>query len=391
MKKVLVILAVTSLLLILASCATVRDRGELPQIIRLDREVVAEASRIASLPTGETATISIVDDTTFSVNEDGAIVFHVAHMYDTSHSLHTGLLIFAEQVETRSNGTLLAEIHGNAIIGSDTALVNMVNEGELDAAIITIWGVWHPFTALANFDSLPFVFTNYEEAWAAYEGTLGEWVAENVIEPHGAKSLGFWTNGMRHFTNNVRPIYTPANMNGLNMRSPQIATHLEVYEALGATSTSIPFDQLFTALAADTIDGQDNPIGTIHASRLFEVQQYLSLSNHMYSAAPFIVSTNFWNSLSQEQQWILQESSLYAAREQGELARTMEEHQLREIRAAGVEVNNIAIYEFIPVITPIWEDHISRFGNDFITIASRYIADPMALAHYYSRPAAFQR
>ena len=402
MKKQLLFVPILILLIGLSGCSSERSRGNLPQSTRPKQSAIIAAATAglgasagsgtvdseavdseATAPATGAATADTPERLTFFEREDGAIVFHLGNQTDYSHPLHLGLLRFKEEVETRSEGSLIVEVYSNSRIGGDGVLMNMVNDNQLDAAIITIWGLWHNLTDYANLESLPFLFSNYDEAWAAYEGTLGAWVAENVIEPHGARVLGFWTNGLRHFTNSVRPIHTPADMIGLRMRSPQIATNLAMYEEFGSASVSMAFDLLYDNLASGMIDGQDNPLGNIHTSRLFEVQRYLSLSSHMFSSAPLIVSTDFWYSLSEEHRQILLDSSAIAARHQGDLTRAMEVNQLGDMIAFGTQVNQVDMAAFMTAVEPIWEDHIERFGSDFITIARNYISDPSALAHRF--------
>lgn len=399
MKKLLFLTLAFVMLISLTGCMNnnVRSRDNLPQSTRLDRNEVAAssahtqatlASPAAAAQTPTPGAAAVGQDTAyptfFTRESDGAIVFHLFNQTDADHPLSLGLLRFKEEVESRSEGALIVDVRASA--GNDMDLLNMVRDNQLDAAAITIWSVWQGLTDLANLESLPFMFTNYDEAWAAYEGTLGDWVTRNIVEPNGARVLGYWTNGIRHFTNNVRPIYAPADLVGLRMRSPQTTTHLATYEALGAASISMPFGQVFDGLAAGVIDGQDNPLGNIHAARLFEVQNYLTLSNHMYSCAPLIVSIDFWNSLSPVHRQILLDSSAVAARYQGELTRAMEVHQIQEMVAAGVQVNEIPeLTPFINAVEHIWEEHMERFGNEIAVIASRYISDPNALAHRFAR------
>lgn len=395
MKRILLLIPILAMIVGLSGCgeSAARSREGLPQSTRLDRNIVAAATARtwaelamttpqATTSTGAGTAQGAPTNTTFYQGPDGAIVFHLFNQTDADHPISLGLLRFKEEVEYRSEGELLVEVRYGA--GNDGELLEMVNTNQLDAAVITIWSVWQNLTDLANLEALPFIFTNYEEAWAAYEGTLGDWVTRNIVEPNGARALGYWTNGLRHFTNNVRPIYTPADLIGLRMRSPQTTTHLAMYEAFGSASISMPFGQVHGGLSEGTIDGQDNPLGNIHAARLFEVQEYLSLSSHMFSCAPLIVSIDFWYSLSPEHQQILLESSAVAGRYQGELTRAMEVNQLQEMIASGVQVNQIDMPLFIAAVEDIWAEHMERFGNEFATIASRYINDPTALAHRFS-------
>ena len=321
--------------------------------------------------------------TTFAAKDGRTIVFNLSHQNDTAHPLHLGLLRFGEEVVARSNGALVAEVHPNAVIGNDAVVIPMVNDNRLDAAAVTSWGLWQNLNEFANFESLPFVFSNYEEAWAAYDGLLGEWVTRKIIEPHGAKVLGYWMNGLRHFTNNIRPIRTPSDLRGLKMRSPQTTAHVAMYEAFGASSVGMPLGQVYDAMVSGMIDGQDNPLGNIHSSRFYEVQKYLTLSNHMYTCGVLIVSPSFWRSLSRDHQQILLESNRVAAKYQADLTVKMEEKQLREIRAYGTEVNQVDPSLFLEATRPVWADHMDRLGNEFARITSQYIRDTTALPHQF--------
>jgi tripartite ATP-independent transporter DctP family solute receptor len=303
-------------------------------------------------------------------------------MLPEAHTMFRGLQVFQEEIAARSNGELEVIIHYGG--PGDVAKIDMINANEMDVAVVTIWSAWGGLTEMANFESLPFVFDNYEEAWAAYEGELGAWVERNVIIPTGGGAiLSFFTNGLRHFTNNVRPIHHPADLSGLRMRSPQNATHLAMYETFGAASLAMALGPLFAALQEGSVDGQDNPIGNIYANRFHEVQRYLTLSNHMYSAAPMVASSDFWNALTPAQQQIVREASLAAARYQGELAVALEQEQVQSMIAQGVQVNEVDPTHFVQGVERIWRDHMEQHGNEFATIASRYIANPHALAHRF--------
>jgi len=383
MKKLFVLLI---LLFAFVGC-TAEPYREPVESTRQNRDAIAAASaqtldeymRTNAPPAAAT---QLEEQATFRVTDDGAIAFNVLHMMNEEHTMHQALLLFKEEVESRTNGALIVEVQADS--PGDVTLIDLVNSNQADAAVVTILSAWGNINELANFEALPFVFSNYEEAWAAYEGELGNWVTTNVIEASGAMALAYWTNGLRHFTNNVRAIHVPEDIAGLVMRSPQTPTHLAMYEAFGAASMAMPFGQLRYALADGLADGQDNPIAQIHTGRLFEVQDYMSLSYHMYSTMPFIVSIDLWNSLTEEQQQILVEAGRLAGRFQGELAVELEMRQLQEIVASGTQVVTVDTTPFSIAVEDIWIDHIERFGNEFINLASRYISDPNALAHRFA-------
>ena len=382
MKKTITLLSVLGATMAFAGCSQERDRDSLPQSTRIDREIVAAASR--NINVAQVADITTEQINTTWTTIDGVTKFHLGYQPGPTHPMSIGLARLQKEVYERSNGTLMMHLHGDATVAGDGALIGLINNNQIDAALVTIWGLWHNLTDMANLESLPWAFTNYEEAFAAYEGAWGEFVAREIIEPHGGVVLGFFTNGLRHFTNNVRPITTPADMVGLRMRSPDIATNLAMYDLLGSASISMGFTVLPEALAAGTVDGQDNPIGNIYISRLHDVQRYISLSNHMFSSAPVLVSTDFWNYLSQEHRDILIEATLYTSRYQGQLTIEMEDRMLAYMASTGTVVNDVDLHSFMVAVEPIWADHVSRFGSEFANIISRYVSDPNSPAHRYA-------
>ena len=379
MKKFAYILSALFITTLTGCTSSTRSTDGLPQSTRIPRSEVERLALATLNATQDQA--AATESATFYTDANGRIVFHVWTQTDPEHPLSAGLLNFKEEVERRSNGELIVDVRVSA--GNDGDLLNMVVDDSLDGAVITVWSAWSGRNELANLESLPFLFTNYDEAWRAYEASFGDWVTENVIDPSGVHALGYWTNGLRHFTNNVRPINAPEDLVGLRMRSMNTSTQLETYATLGAASISLPFGQVHAGLAAGDFDGQDNPLGNIYAANLFEVQRYLSLSGHMYSAAPVIVSEAFWNSLSTEHQQVIKDSTLASGRFQGQLTRDLYQSQIQSMTDAGMVVNEVNISAFEYAVIPVWNSHMARFGNEIATIASRYVSDPNALVHRF--------
>src|SRR5690606_32986950 len=125
------------------------------------------------------------------------------------------------------------------------------------------------------------------------------------IDAKGMKGLGFWEVGFRHLTNDKKEIKSPSDMNGLKIRvqpAPVWEAHMK---ALGASPTPVPFNELYTALDQGVVNGQENPLATIHSMNFYEVQPYLTLTGHTYTPAVILISEKAWNSLSEEQQkWV---------------------------------------------------------------------------------------
>ena len=363
---------------IMSGCVQ-RTVDDLPQSTRIDREIVARAS--LAVDVADDATEEPVRQATFHTRDDGTIVFYISHQAPRLHPMRYGALFFRDLVFDRSGGTLVVEVlYGEDSLGGDVTLVNLVNDGLLDSAMITQWTAWAGLNELANLESLPFVFLSYEEAWEAYSGTFGRWVAQNVIESSSnVRVIGWQTNGLRHFTNNVRPIYTPDDMISLMMRSPQNSAHLATYDALGSASISMAFGEVYDAISEGRIDGQDNPIANIFSAGFHEVQRYLSLSYHMFSAAPIIVSNDLWEYLSEEHRQVLLDSAEWASLLQERRIAVTERDMINAMLEQGMQVNHVNTDLFIEAVMPVWVEYMGRFGTEFAEVASRYVTSPNAL------------
>jgi len=312
------------------------------------------------------------------------VTITIGHINAPTHPVHLGLLLFAEEIEARSGGTLTANIFDSAVIGGDISMIQQIVADQLDAAVIAGVCLWAGYDNRANFELLPFLFDNYQEAIAAFDGGLGQWSTENIIEPQGGTVIGYWINGLRQFTNDTRPLNTPADMAGLLFRTPQIEIHLDMYEALGTGATPMAFAEVYTSMQQGAIDGHDSPIASIHASRFFEVQRYISLSNHMYATGVFVVSDTFWAGLSAEHQQIVRDASYIGARHAQELTLQFEEEWIQEMIDNGNQINEVDLAAFRAAVVPLWEDWIARYGNEFVAAAAPYISDPDALAHRFA-------
>jgi tripartite ATP-independent transporter DctP family solute receptor len=187
----------------------------------------------------------------------------------------------------------------------------------------------------------PFLFNNAKEADAILDGPIGQKVMDKLQEK-GLVGLVYWENGFRNMTNNKRPITKMEDFDGIKLRVMQNPVYLESFKRLGANAIPLPFSELFSALETKTVDGQENPFNTILSSKFFEVQKYLSVTNHVYSPWIVLVSKKWWDQLSKDEQKVLMD----AARASREFERkdTREEagRALTDLKAKGMQINELS-------------------------------------------------
>ncbi|MDW4499984.1 TRAP transporter substrate-binding protein [Sulfitobacter sp. D35] len=218
----------------------------------------------------------------------------------------------------------------------------------------------------AIFD-LPFLVADRDHL-GKIDDTFFKDVLVPAAEQQGYRPLAVWENGFRHITNNVRPVNTPADLDGLKIRTPNSSWRVAMFGEYGANPTPMSFSEVFVALQTGVIDGQENPLTNIAGAKLQEVQKYLSLSNHVYSPAYPTVGVSVFEKLDPEIQTILaetaQEVALWA-RDQGASA---EGTLLDELKGAGMEVNTADRQAFVDASAPLYEKFASEVegGQDMI-------------------------
>jgi len=213
---------------------------------------------------------------------------------------------FAELVNEKTNGAVEIQVFPNSQLGNQRDLVEGLTYGTLDLTMTSTAVLANFLPQMAVFD-LPFLFRDIPHTYKALD-TVGMEMNKG-LEARQLKVLGFYENGVRHLTNNVRPVTKPEDMKGLKIRVMEQPVYIELMKALGANPTPMAFGELYTALQQGTVDGQENPVSHIWTSRFFEVQKYISLTGHTYSAEPLVISMITWNKLPKEYQDAIVESS----------------------------------------------------------------------------------
>ncbi|PID55851.1 hypothetical protein CSB45_14165 [candidate division KSB3 bacterium] len=273
---------------------------------------------------------------------------------------------FAELVEERTNGQLTITLHPGNELGNSPTQLQGVRIGTIDLVM-----VGNPYlTAFApelNVLDLPFLFTSCEHAYNVLDGAAGRRLLD-TLEKYQLKGLAFWEIGFRNISNSSRPIHSPEDLKGLKIRTTPNPAHVLAFKLLGANPTPMPFAELYMALQTKTVDGQENPVHHIYASRLHEVQNYLSLTNHAYTVAPLVMNLAKFQSLTAENQKILVEAALESAKYERELNSSLNGESLAKMKAEGIEVveePDIEAFRSL-VIEPVWKAYVEEYGSDIL-------------------------
>ena len=285
------------------------------------------------------------------------IVMKFGHGNAVGSPKDLSILYFKDLVEERTKGVVKVEVYPAGQLGTESEMVESVKMGTLEAARMGCFDA--TATELMTY-TMPFLFKNTEEFQELCKGEIGEKIAEYT------KDVGITTlaigdaGGFRQITNNVRPITSPEDMEGLKIRTPAIDSIVKTMEAFGANAVSVPYVETYMGLKTGVADGEENPIVNIGTMKFYEVQKYMTMANYQVHPDPVYVNTEWFESLPQDLQDILSEcakemmvysdSLIYDAEDEfmDEMENSMEITYLTdEERAEFIEASKVVWQNFI--------------------------------------------
>ena len=261
--------------------------------------------------------------------------------------------VFADAVEKASGGKMKVRAIGAAALGPDNQMQQALIGGAQEMMVgstATLVGITKE---MALWDT-PFLISNAKEADILLDGPIGEKI-KGKLQDKGMVGLVYWENGFRNLTNSKRAITKMEDMNGIKLRVMQNNVFLSSFQALGANAIPMAFSELFTALETKTVDGQENPFNTILSSKFYEVQKYMTVTNHVYSPWIVTASKKWWDQLSKDEQKVLMD----AAR----ISRDFERKDTRDEAAkamADLKAKGMAINELSPAESARMRDKLTR-------------------------------
>ena len=265
-------------------------------------------------------------------------VIRLGHSDTEDNLINTSLTNYAEWVNDQTDGRVIIRLYPDEKLGDNTEMAQQLVTGELDAMMMP-QGVEASYAPKIATLGLPFLFTDYEQAWSVIDNaSVAEKLTEE-LENYNLIQLAFWENGMRQLTNNVREIDAPEDMEGLSFRIPDDDMTVSIMRELKAKSTKFAWSKTYDALKQGTFDGQENPIANIYANNIQEVNQYMTITNHKYESKNLVFSLSTWNKLPEDIQKVLMEGAVTFGKEHREAVAANESKQLEELKASGMTVN----------------------------------------------------
>jgi TRAP-type transport system periplasmic protein len=284
------------------------------------------------------------------------------HLNNPDHPISLGVKRFAELVVVKSGGKLVVQEFPASTLGNELQQQSALQGGiqEMTApAPTSLAGIVREFGLL----DFPFIVNTPQQADALTDGQVGRLLFAKLPEK-GLVGLAFWDLGFRNVTNSKRPITRVEDFDGLKLRVIPNPVFLETFRIFKANPVPMPFAELYSALETRAVDGQENPFAVILSNKIFEVQKFLSVTNHVYTANTILVSKIFWDRCSAAEQKLLQEAALEARDYERKLSREAAQKALAELKAKGMQVNEIApaeIERMRQMVKPVYDKFTAAY------------------------------
>ncbi len=284
------------------------------------------------------------------------------HLNNTDHPVSMGVKKFAELVAAKSGGKITVKEYPASQLGNELQQQSALQGGVQEMAAPATTSLAGIVKEFGVFD-FPFIVSNFKQADALFDGPLGKQLIGKLPEK-GLVALGFWDLGFRNVTNSKRPITKPEDLEGLKLRVIPNPVFLETFKTFKANPLPMPFAELYNALESKAVDGQENPFSVILSNKFFEVQKYVSATNHVYAANIMLVSKKFWDKLSPVEQKLLQDAANEARDYQRSASREVAAKAVGELKAKGMAFNELAPAELARMrneVKPIYEKFSSTY------------------------------
>jgi TRAP-type transport system periplasmic protein len=268
---------------------------------------------------------------------------------------------FARRANEKLGEKAEVQVFGSSQLGNDSELLQKLKLGQVTFSLPS--SVMSSVSPEFGVFEMPYIIQNRDHIRRVSQEMLDD-TFQPAAEAKGFKILAFWENGFRNITNNVRPINKPEDLDGIKLRTPKGEWRVKMFKAYGANPTPMAFSDVFTALKTGVIDGQENPYAQIASAKFQEVQDYLSITGHVYTPGYILVGKSKFESLPEDVQAALQEAALETQEYVYETAARLETELLTEIEKQ-VEVNEADKQAFIDASKPIYDEFASTVdGGD---------------------------
>ena len=291
----------------------------------------------------------------------------VSNGVNQDHPVGNGVAKMTQCLAQKSGGRMKLQAFWGGALGGDLQATQALRSGTQEMVVTSSSPLVGILPDLGVFD-LPFLFANEREADQVLDGPFGKYITDKMPVVN-LINLAWWENGFRNLTNSRKPVTKWEDFQGVKVRVMQNNIFLDTFRTLGANAVPMAFGEVFTALETRAIDGQENPFVTIDTSKFFEVQRYLSVTRHAYTPFMVLYSKPLWDKLSKDEQQALSDCAIEGRDEQRKVSRSLSDRSLANLRAKGMQVNEITPAEqqrMRDQARSVYEKHAGTIGAETV-------------------------
>lgn len=231
--------------------------------------------------------------------QSAEFTYKYANNLPLTHPMNLRAKEAADRIKQETKGRVEIQIFPNNQLGSDTDMLSQVRSGGVEFFTLSPL-ILSTLVPNASISGIGFAFPNYDSVWKAMDGELGAYVRGQISKANLVVMDKIWDNGFRQITSSNKPIQTPEDLKGFKIRVPVSPLWTSMFTAFGSSPASINFAEVYTALQTKIVDGQENPLAIISTAKLFEVQKYCSMTNHMWDGFWFLANRRAWERLPED-------------------------------------------------------------------------------------------
>jgi tripartite ATP-independent transporter DctP family solute receptor len=295
----------------------------------------------------------------------------LAHASSEDSLINQAVTRFGEEVATATHGALKVQVFPNGQLGDEGPIAEGVGAGSID---IGLGGVIDAIDPKLNVLALPFLFKDLANVHAVLDGPVGHGL-QQLGSDRGYRMLGFLDSGFRNFANSRHPIRVPADLKGLKIRTPPIPVILDTMKALGALPQAIPFGQVYTSLQSHVVDGVEPEMRDFQDQKWYEAAKYFSASNYIWTPNFWYMNRARYEGLPADQRQAIDAAVATTTSWYRAQLDTVYAKVLQDLKAKGVEVNDIDIAPFRAAAAPVYARYSDTWGKDFVDSVRRAAGD----------------
>ena len=291
----------------------------------------------------------------------------VSNGVNQEHPIGNGVAKMSACLLDKSGGKMKIQAFWGGALGGDLQATQALRSGTQEMVVTSSSPLVGILPDLGVFD-LPFLIANEKEADTVLDGPFGKYIADK-LPGVGLVNVAYWENGFRNLTNSRKPVQKVEDMQGVKVRVMQNNIFLDTFKTMGANAVPMAFGEVFTALETKAIDGQENPFVTIDTSKLYEVQKFLTVTNHAYTPMLVLYSKPLWDKLSGDEQKALTDCTIVGRDEQRKVSRALSMKSLDNLKKNGMQVTELAPAEQARIrdaVKPVYDRHAETIGKETV-------------------------